>query len=278
MAVSQDLAGRRAVVTGGASGLGRAIAARLSASGAMVTVVDLERALPQVPEGQRSFACDVSAPDTMGMLAALADDIGIVDIVVANAGVVPPWRGMRDLDADEWGRVMAVNVWGVAATIGGFAVALERSDHGSVIVMASINGFRAHASQVLYTASKHAVIGVMRAAALDLGRDGTRVNALAPGPIANSSAAGTGGRTTCRGRAERGKRAYGHVGGNRAWTHGYRRRCRGCRAFSGFGRLGRDDRIGVSYRGGPQLGRAAQPAPAKMSWLALMSPSGSEPG
>ena len=91
---------------------------------------------------------------------------------------------MRDLDADEWGRVMGVNVWGVAATIGGFADTLARSDHGSVIVMASINGYRAHASQILYTASKHAVIGVMRAAALDLGRDGTRVNALAPGPIA----------------------------------------------------------------------------------------------
>lgn len=97
---------------------------------------------------------------------------------------------MRDLDADEWRRVMGVNVWGVAATIGGFADALARSDNASVIVMASINGFRAHASQVLYTASKHAVIGVMRAAALDLGRDGTRVNALAPGPIATDALLG----------------------------------------------------------------------------------------
>ena len=187
MAVSQDLTGRTAVVTGGASGLGRAIAARLAASGAAVTVVDLEQALSQVPDGQGRFACDVSAPDTSERLAVLAQDLGSVDIVVANAGVVPPWRGMRDLDADEWRRVMGVNVWGVAATIGGFADALARSDHASVIVMASINGFRAHASQVLYTASKHALIGVMRAAALDLGRDGTRVNALAPGPIATQA-------------------------------------------------------------------------------------------
>ena len=184
MAVSQDLTGRTAVVTGGASGLGRAIAARLAASGASVTVIDLERALSQVPDGQDRYACDVAAPDAMERLAALAGEIGTVDIVVANAGVVPPWRGMREVDAEEWDRVMRVNVWGVAATIGGFADALARSDHGSIIVMASINGYRAHASQVLYTASKHAVIGVMRAAALDLGRDGTRVNALAPGPIA----------------------------------------------------------------------------------------------
>ncbi|NND21386.1 MAG: SDR family oxidoreductase [Silicimonas sp.] len=190
MTVSQDLAGRSAVVTGGASGLGRAIAARLAASGATVTIVDLERALSEVPEGQDSFPCDVGAPDARDRLASLADKIGTVDIVVANAGVVPPWRGLRALDADEWRRVMDVNVWGVAATIGGFADALARSEHASAIVMASINGFRAHASQVLYTASKHAVIGVMRAAALDLGRDGTRVNALAPGPIATSALLG----------------------------------------------------------------------------------------
>ncbi len=187
MTVSQDLTGRRAVVTGGASGLGRAIAARLAASGALVTIIDLAPALSDLSAAQSGFACDLAAPDALGRLAVLAAEIGTIDIVVANAGVVPPWRGLRALDADEWGRVMAVNVWGVAATIGGFADALARSDHGSVIVMASINGFRAHPDQVLYTASKHAVIGVMRAAALDLGRDGTRVNALAPGPIATQA-------------------------------------------------------------------------------------------
>ncbi len=187
MAVSQDLVGRTAVVTGGASGLGRAIAARLSASGAAVMIVDLDSAMSQVPDGQGRFSCDLGALDAKDRLAALAGDLGKVDIVVANAGVVPPWRRMRDLDAQEWSRVMAVNVWGVAATIGAFAQALANSDHASVVVMASINGFRAHPSQPLYTASKHALIGVMRAAALDLGRDGTRVNALAPGAIATEA-------------------------------------------------------------------------------------------
>ena len=78
---------------------------------------------------------------------------------------------------------MAVNTWGIAASIGAFAEVLSQSDRASVVVMASINGFRAHAAQVLYSASKHAAIGITRSAALDLGPSGIRVNALAPGPI-----------------------------------------------------------------------------------------------
>jgi len=190
MTISQDLIRRNAVVTGGASGLGSAIAARLAASGASVTVVDLSEALDLVHAGHSTFACDLAKPDAKDKLAVLAAQLGTVDIVVANAGVVPPWKRMRALDGDEWSRVMAVNVWGVAATIGAFAEALARSDHASVVAMASINGYRAHPDQVLYTASKHAVIGVMRAAALDLGRDGTRVNALAPGAIATKALLG----------------------------------------------------------------------------------------
>ena len=190
MTISQDLIGRKAVVTGGASGLGSAIAARLAASGAVVTIVDLSEALGSVPAGQSPFACDLARPDAKDRLGELATLHGTVDIVVANAGVVPPWKRMRALDGDEWSRVMAINVWGVAATMGAFADALARSDHASVIAMASINGYRPHPDQVLYTASKHAVIGVMRAAALDLGRDGTRVNALAPGPLATEALLG----------------------------------------------------------------------------------------
>ncbi len=190
MTISQDLIGRQAVVTGGASGLGRAIAARLAASGAVVTIVDLGEALDLVSAEHSTFACDLAMSDAKDRLAVLAEQLGTVDIVVANAGVVPPWKRMSEVDGDEWSHVMAVNVWGVAATIGAFAEALARSKHASVVAMASINGYRAHPDQVLYTASKHAVIGVMRAAALDLGRDGTRVNALAPGAIATEALLG----------------------------------------------------------------------------------------
>jgi NAD(P)-dependent dehydrogenase (short-subunit alcohol dehydrogenase family) len=184
---SQDLSGRTAVVTGASRGLGRAIAERLERAGASIVAVDLPTALPALPAHWRAEPLDLTDADAQGRLAALAADLGTVNIVVANAGLVPPWRGMAELDAAEWQRVMTVNVWGVAATIGAFADALAASGRGSAIAMASINGYKAHPKQVLYTASKHAVIGIVRAAALDLGPRGIRVNALAPGAIATEA-------------------------------------------------------------------------------------------
>jgi NAD(P)-dependent dehydrogenase (short-subunit alcohol dehydrogenase family) len=184
---SQDLSGRTAVITGASRGLGRAIAERLERAGARIVAVDLPAALHALPAHWRAEPLDLTDADAQGRLAALAADLGSVDIVVANAGLVPPWRGMTELDAAEWHRVMTVNVWGVAATIGAFADALAASGRGSAIAMASINGYKAHPKQVLYTASKHAVIGIVRAAALDLGPRCIRVNALAPGAIATEA-------------------------------------------------------------------------------------------
>ncbi len=184
--------GRTAVVTGAAGGLGRAIAERLAHSGATVVAIDTEPALARadLPQDWRAEAIDLGADDALARQKSLADALGSVDIVIANAGLVPPWRGVADLDAAEWQRVMAVNVWGVAATLGGFAGALARTGRGAAVLMASINGYRAHPRQMLYTTSKHAVIGIMRTAALDLGPQGTRVNALAPGPIATEALLG----------------------------------------------------------------------------------------
>jgi NAD(P)-dependent dehydrogenase (short-subunit alcohol dehydrogenase family) len=187
MADTQDLKGRTAVVTGASRGLGRAIAERLERAGAAIVAVDLPAALVAVPAHWRTEPFDLTDTHAQDRLKALAADLGTVDIVVANAGLVPPWRGMAELDAAEWHRVMTVNVWGVAATIGAFAGALAASGRGSAIAMASINGYKAHPKQVLYTASKHAVIGIVRAAALDLGPRGIRVNALAPGAIATEA-------------------------------------------------------------------------------------------
>ena len=182
-----DLEGRIAVVTGAGRGLGRAIAARLEEAGARIVAVDLPEALDGLPPSWVGEDIDLAADEARRRLDHLAAQLGPVGVVVANAGLVPPWRGVADLDLPEWDRVMRVNVWAVASTLGTFAESLVASGHGSGIVMASINGYRAHPRQVLYTASKHAAIGVMRAAALDLGRRGVRVNALAPGPVATEA-------------------------------------------------------------------------------------------
>lgn len=187
MAKDVSLEGRVAVITGAARGLGRAIAERLEQAGASIVAVDLPEALVGMPTEWRAVPIDLAQNDADVRLRNLAAQIGTVDIVVANAGVVPIWRGLDELDRTEWDRVMRVNTWGVAATIGAFAEVLERSGRGAIVAIASINGFTAHPKQVLYTASKHAVIGITRAAALDLGPRGIRVNALAPGPIATDA-------------------------------------------------------------------------------------------
>ncbi len=184
-----ELDGKVAVVTGGARGLGRAIADRLAAAGAQIVAVDLAATLDAaaLPATWQAEAIDIGADESAERLAALGERLGAVHVAVANAGVVPPWRRTEELDAAEWKRASDVNVWGVAATLAGLTPAMRRAGRASAVLMASINGYRAHPRQMLYTATKHAVVGIMRAAALDLGPDGIRVNALAPGPIATEA-------------------------------------------------------------------------------------------
>ena len=180
-----DLTERRALVTGGSQGLGRAIAERLAGDGAAITVVDLPRALGDaaLPDGWQAVAMDLTAPEAEEQLAEAAAGLDRLDILIANAGMVPPWRGIADLDMAEWDRVFALNVRAVALSLKVSVARLAESGAGAAVLMASLNGYKAHPKQTLYTASKHAVMGITRAAALDLGPRGIRVNALCPGPV-----------------------------------------------------------------------------------------------
>ncbi|WP_372424406.1 SDR family NAD(P)-dependent oxidoreductase [Salinarimonas chemoclinalis] len=179
------LEGRTALVTG--AGLGLAIARRFAAEGARGVGVDRAAPSDPMPEGWRATAADVTDEDALAAAFAEARRrLGRLDVVVANAGLVPPWRETEHLDLDEWDRVFAVNVRGVAATLK-HAVPLMKARGGAIVVMASLNARRAHPRQALYTATKHAVLGVVRAAAADLGRYGIRVNAIGPGPVATDA-------------------------------------------------------------------------------------------
>jgi len=183
------LDGRIALITGGTRGLGLAIAERFAASGAAGILLDLpsQKADASLPPRFQFVAGDVTVEASLREAVDVAVNLyGRLDIVVANAGIVPPWRDTEGIDMEEWDRVMAVNVRGIAATLKHATLALKQSS-GSVVAMASINAFSAHPRQMLYTASKHAVLGIVRAAARDLGRYGIRVNAVAPGPIATAA-------------------------------------------------------------------------------------------
>jgi NAD(P)-dependent dehydrogenase (short-subunit alcohol dehydrogenase family) len=186
------LSGRKVAITGASRGLGAAIGKTFAEAGAKVAALDLAAALstPGAWRGGRAFACDVTDESSLSnAIDQAATALGGLDIVVANAGLVPPWRETEALDFAEWDQVMAVNVRGVAATLK-HAVQHMKARGGSIVLMASINAEVSHPRQMLYTASKHAVRGILRAAALDLGRYKIRVNALAPGPIATDALRG----------------------------------------------------------------------------------------
>lgn len=182
---SRLLAGRVAFVTGGTRGLGAAIAGTFAGSGARGAVVDLEAG--PCPESWLSLVADVTVEQEVERAVADAvQQFGRLDVVVANAGVVPPWSDTADFDLAALDRTLAVNVRGVAATIKYGARAL-RGSGGAIVVMASMNAWQAAPAQGAYTASKHAVLGLVRTAALDLGDDGIRVNAIGPGPVATEA-------------------------------------------------------------------------------------------
>ena len=179
-----DLKGKTALVTGGGQGLGRAIAETLARAGATLLVLDLPEVLDQgaIPHDWGLLRMDLRAGDAEVALNSELEKLKQLDILVANAGVVPPWRRIEALDFEEWDHVFSVNVRGMALSLKAAAPLLKLSK-GAAVLMASINGYRAHPDQALYTATKHAVLGLARSAALDLGREGVRVNALAPGPV-----------------------------------------------------------------------------------------------
>lgn len=177
------LDGRRFLVTGGARGLGAAIAGTLVAHGARVAVVDLHE--PAVPSPWPFAAADVADEESMGRAMRAFADGGTFDGLVAAAGVVPAWHSPAEIELDDFDRTMSVNVRGVVTAIKSVAAAMP---HGSTIVaIGSLNSWRGDRNLLSYAASKHAVLGVVRSTALALGGRGIRVNAVAPGPVATEA-------------------------------------------------------------------------------------------
>ncbi|MEV0012036.1 SDR family oxidoreductase [Streptomyces sp. NPDC047973] len=183
-----SLAGRTALVTGGGSGLGRAVARSLVADGARVVITGrdaeaLKRTSDELgPDLVLPRVCDVSLPADVEALAEALADLEI-SILVNNAGVAGPVAPLTDISPEEWDEVFDVNVRGVFLMCRAFLPAMTRRGSGDVINVASVSGKRPLLRRTPYCASKMAVIGLTTTLAGEVGPAGVTVNSLSPGPV-----------------------------------------------------------------------------------------------
>lgn len=184
------LAGRIAVITGGAQGLGYAIAEQFIAEGARVLLGDLNiddtRAAAQALGGSevaRAVACDVtSASEVDRLTAAAVEEFGSVDVMVNNAGITRD-ATLRKMTEQQFDDVISVHLKGTWNGTRSAAAIMREQGSGAIINMSSISGKVGFVGQTNYSAAKAGIIGLTKAAAKELAHLGVRVNAIAPGLI-----------------------------------------------------------------------------------------------
>ena len=184
---SGELAGKVAVVTGGGTGIGKAIATVFAQAGANVIVCGrqtgvLEALASEI--GGMAVACDVREEDQVASLfEKTAARFGGLDILVNNAGVTGPVLAAEDMDVKAWDDAFAINVRGVVLCMKYAIPLLKRRGGGSIVNMSSLMGLRGYPMRSTYAATKFAVIGITESVAQEVGVDGIRVNALCPGAV-----------------------------------------------------------------------------------------------
>lgn len=187
-----DYQNKAGLITGAGSGIGRGIALAFAQAGARVVVADIDSAggeetvrLIHEAGGKALFHhCDVSrAADVAALIDKVVTNYGTLDFAVNNAAVELEKTELIEVPEAIFDRIMAVNVKGVFLCLQQQIRQMTRQGRGAIVNIASVNAFRPQHHQSIYTASKHAVLGLTRNAAIEAAAAGVRVNAICPGAI-----------------------------------------------------------------------------------------------
>ena len=188
----RDLSGQVAIVTGGAQGIGRAIAEVLAQEGASVAIADVNAAAAEqtaaelAKAGHTAIGVEVDVTDRASndaMAQAVADRLGRIDILAANAGIYPEAL-LEDIRSEQWDRMMDINVKGVLQSIQACLPRMREQAYGRIVLTSSITGpITGIPGFSHYGASKAAMIGLMHSAAIEVARQGITINAVLPGNI-----------------------------------------------------------------------------------------------
>ncbi|MDP1736850.1 MAG: SDR family NAD(P)-dependent oxidoreductase [Caulobacter sp.] len=182
------LSGRVAIITGAASGIGRAAAKLFSEAGAYVVIADLSdkvnETLAQVTAAGgkgEAIVGDVATGAVVDQLIAAAEKQGGLDVMFANAGVSGGLPGLMELTAEHWNNVLRINTVGVFLAVQAAARVMVPRGKGSIICTASVAGIRSGAGGMPYSASKAGVISIVQTGANQMAGSGVRINAVCPG-------------------------------------------------------------------------------------------------